>query len=77
MQGARFRYLAKELRPLMPNGVAKKRKKKVQSFIIKSIKGMKAKTEELLQNKGTKDTRQINAAWDSESNAFVIKDIIG
>ena len=38
---------------------------------------MKAKTEELLQNKGTKDTWQINAACDSESNAFVIKDIIG
>ena len=44
---------------------------------MKSIKGMKAKAEELLQNKGTKETWQINAAWDSESNAFVIKDIIG
>lgn len=29
---------------------------------MKSIKGMKAKTEELLQNKGTKETWQINAA---------------
>ena len=62
MQGAWFRSLAKELRSLMPNGVAKKEKKKAQSFIIKSIKGMKTKTEEPLQNKETKDTWKINAA---------------
>lgn len=63
-----MRKKTKSLGDILPN---------IWPSAFKSITVMIVKTEELFQNKGTKETCQINATRDSKLNPFCYKGLFG